>query len=167
MRKISKVAVILIAVILLSSTFIFQPASVKAESKTIIVPDDFPTISSAIKNDVTVTGNNTIIEFSNGLHNVLVYANDSLGNIGASQTINFIIAVPPKISILSPLNQTYTNSNIPLTFNADKPANWLGYSIDEQHNTTITLSNVEEVFPDWLIMPTVNLVSPESNDFFN
>ena len=50
MRKISKVAVILIAVILLSSTFIFQPASVKAESKTIIVPDDFPTISSAIKN---------------------------------------------------------------------------------------------------------------------
>ena len=88
--------------------------------------------------NVTVTGNSTIIELTNGLHNVLVYANDSLGNIGASQTINFTIAVPPKISILSPLNQTYTNSDVPLTFNVDKPANWLGYSIDEQLNTTIT-----------------------------
>jgi hypothetical protein len=88
--------------------------------------------------NVTVTGNRTIIELKNGLHNVVVYANDSLGNIGASQTINFTIAVPPKISILSPQNQTYTNSNVPLTFNADKPANWLGYSIDEQLNTTLT-----------------------------
>ena len=88
--------------------------------------------------NVTVTGNRTVIELTNGLHNVVVYANDSLGNIGASQTINFTIAVPPKISILSPLNQTYTNSNVPLTFNADKPANWIGYSIDEQLNTTQT-----------------------------
>ncbi len=90
------------------------------------------------KQNVTVTGNRTITELTNGLHNVLVYANDSLGNIGASQTINFTIAVPPQISILSPLNQTYTDSNVPLTFNVDKPANWLGYSIDEQPNTTLT-----------------------------
>jgi hypothetical protein len=90
------------------------------------------------KQNVTVTGNRTITELTNGLHNVLVYANDSLGNIGASQTINFAIAVPPKISILSPLNQTYTNSNVPLTFNVDKPATWLDYSIDQQLNTTLT-----------------------------
>ncbi len=88
--------------------------------------------------NVTVTGNRTIPELTNGLHNVLVYASDSLGNIGASQAINFTIAVPPKISILSPLNQNYTDSKVPLTFNVDKPANWLGYSIDEQLNSTLT-----------------------------
>ncbi len=90
------------------------------------------------KQNVTVTGNRTITELTNGLHNVLVYANDPLGNIGASQTINFTIAVPPKISILSPLNKTYTNSNVQLTFNVDNPATWLGYSIDQQLNTTLT-----------------------------
>jgi hypothetical protein len=31
---------------------------------------------------------------SNGLHNVTVYANDTFGNQGASQTVTFTVAVP-------------------------------------------------------------------------
>jgi multisubunit Na+/H+ antiporter MnhC subunit len=31
---------------------------------------------------------------ANGVHNVTVYANDTYGNMGASQTIDFIVEVP-------------------------------------------------------------------------
>ncbi len=44
----------------------------------------------------------------------------------------------PKISIISPQNQTYTNSNQNLNFTLSKLANWIGYSIDGQPPTTIT-----------------------------
>ena len=44
--------------------------------------------------NVTVTGNTTIGDLPNGLHNVTFYANDTFGNIGASETINFTVAVP-------------------------------------------------------------------------
>jgi hypothetical protein len=43
---------------------------------------------------VTITGNTTIAGLANGLHNVTVYANDALGNIGASRTIPFTIDQP-------------------------------------------------------------------------
>ncbi len=36
-------------------------------------------------------GNSTLSELSDGLHNVTVYANDTFGNVGKSQIINFII----------------------------------------------------------------------------
>ena len=50
---------------------------------------------------------------------------------------------PPEISLLSPLNQTYSNSSVALTFSVevlspDKSVNWTGYSLDGQPNVTIT-----------------------------
>ena len=45
---------------------------------------------------------------------------------------------PPKISVLSPLNQTYSKSNVSLAFSIDKPVNWISYSLDGQQNVTIT-----------------------------
>jgi hypothetical protein len=44
--------------------------------------------------NVTVAGNFTLTNLPNGSHNVTVYANDTFGNLGASQTINFTIAKP-------------------------------------------------------------------------
>jgi N-acetylneuraminic acid mutarotase len=44
--------------------------------------------------NMTITGNATLAELSNGLHNVRVYVNDTLGNTGASDTIIFSIAGP-------------------------------------------------------------------------
>jgi hypothetical protein len=44
--------------------------------------------------NVTVTGNFTLISLPNGIHNVTVYANDTLGNMGVSETIIFTVAVP-------------------------------------------------------------------------
>ena len=45
---------------------------------------------------------------------------------------------PPAISILSPLNQTYNESSVPLVFTSDKAVNWTSYSLDGQQNVTIT-----------------------------
>ena len=44
--------------------------------------------------NITVTGNFTLRELTNGLHNLTVYANDTFGNTGASETIRFTVAVP-------------------------------------------------------------------------
>jgi hypothetical protein len=42
----------------------------------------------------TVTGNVTLSELTNGAHNITVYAEDTFGNEGASETIIFNIDVP-------------------------------------------------------------------------
>lgn len=46
------------------------------------------------QDNVTVTGNSTITELTNGLHNITVYAEDTFGNEGASETIIFTVEVP-------------------------------------------------------------------------
>jgi len=46
------------------------------------------------QDNVTITGNTTIAGLSNGLHNVTVYAEDSRGNMGASETVSFSVEVP-------------------------------------------------------------------------
>lgn len=45
---------------------------------------------------------------------------------------------PPVISIVSPKNRTYSTIFVPLNFSLSEPANWTGYSLDGQANTTIT-----------------------------
>lgn len=45
---------------------------------------------------VTVSGNTTIAELPDGLHNVTVYAKDTFGNTGKSETVSFIVAKQPK-----------------------------------------------------------------------
>jgi len=47
-----------------------------------------------LQQNITIMGNQTIGNLTNGLHSVTIYANDTYGNIGASQTINFTIAIP-------------------------------------------------------------------------
>ncbi|MGD0645402.1 MAG: hypothetical protein ABSA75_10905 [Candidatus Bathyarchaeia archaeon] len=46
------------------------------------------------KDNVTIAGNTTLTGLSYGEHNITVYANDTFGNVGSSQTITFIIAKP-------------------------------------------------------------------------
>jgi hypothetical protein len=46
------------------------------------------------QDNVTVTGNTTLSELANGLHNITVYAKDEFGNTGASETISFSVEVP-------------------------------------------------------------------------
>ena len=45
------------------------------------------------QDNVTITGNTTLSGLPSGLHNITVYAKDSFGNTGASETITFRITV--------------------------------------------------------------------------
>jgi parallel beta-helix repeat protein len=49
-----------------------------------------------------------------------------------------LATTPPKISVLSPLNQTYNETSVPLVFAVDKHVNWTGYSLDGQETVTVT-----------------------------
>jgi hypothetical protein len=51
------------------------------------------------KANVTLSGNETIGGMRNGLHTITVYVNDTFGNVGASQTINFTVAKPEPFPI--------------------------------------------------------------------
>ncbi len=71
-------------------------------SETPDVPLNF-TVSEEVTNisysldgleNVTVAGNTTLADLSVGVHNVTVYAWDTVGNVGASETITFTIAEP-------------------------------------------------------------------------
>ena len=85
------------------------------------------------------SGNTTLSGLSDGVHFVVVYANDSFGNMGSSDTVYFTIdTVSPGIEILSPENKTYTTSSVPLSFTVDEPTSWIGYSLDGRANVTIT-----------------------------
>ena len=46
------------------------------------------------KQNVTTVGNTTLTGLTNGLHKITIYANDTYGNVGTSETITFTIAKP-------------------------------------------------------------------------
>ena len=99
--------------------------------------------------NVTVSGNTTLVGLSEGIHTITVYANDTAGNTGHSDTVYFTInALPPNIELFSPENKTYTTNSVSLSFDVNEPTLWKGYSLDGQANVTIfgdiTLSGLSE-----------------------
>ena len=87
--------------------------------------------------NVTVTGETQLFNLSQGAHNIILYANDSLGNMGYSQVFFSVDTIPPNIMIMLPQNQTYGSTDIQLTFTVNKTVTWLAYSLDGQQNVTI------------------------------
>ncbi len=60
--------------------------------------------------NITITGNTTLASLADGQHNVIVYATDNIGNMGASSTVHFTVdATSPNITVVS---QTPTESNV-------------------------------------------------------
>lgn len=53
--------------------------------------------------NVTIDGNTTLTGFFDGLHRVVVYANDSANNTGSSSIIHFTVMAPPNITGVSQL----------------------------------------------------------------
>ncbi len=89
--------------------------------------------------NVTITGNTSMTGLLDGSYNVVVYANDTSGNMGASDAVHFTVDTTPlNISILSPENKTYTVDDVPLNFTISELTSWIGYSLDGQANVTIT-----------------------------
>jgi hypothetical protein len=89
--------------------------------------------------NVTVLGNTTILGLSDGAHSVIVFANDTFGNMASSGLAYFSVdATAPTVIVLSPLNQTYHADSVALTFTLDESASWIGYSLDSQANVTVS-----------------------------
>jgi hypothetical protein len=61
---------------------------------TLNKPVDWMGYSLDGQQKATLTSNTTLIGLSNGLHNITVYANDTYGNMGASETVTFRVDVP-------------------------------------------------------------------------
>jgi hypothetical protein len=76
--------------------------------------------------------------------------NDGIGdvpyNIDASNIDHYppITSWPTSLSIrlISPQNMTYYSSSIPICFTLTKPASWIGYSLDNQQNMTISSNTI-------------------------
>ena len=81
--------------------------------------------------NVTVTDYFMLGDVPEGSHSIVVYANDTFGNMGHSSTIWFTIDMKsPVITMSNPLNSTYASSVLWIEFSADEPISWVGYSLD-------------------------------------
>jgi len=88
--------------------------------------------------NVTVMGETELYNLSQGAHSIILYGNDSLGNMGSSGIIFFSVdTIPPNIVVTMPQNQTYGSTDIQLTFEVNKTVTWLAYSLDGEQNVTV------------------------------
>ena len=55
----------------------------------------------------------------------------------STEVVNFTVATPPRVTILSLENATYNSSNVPLNFTVDKTFSQISYVLDGQKNTTM------------------------------
>jgi N-acetylneuraminic acid mutarotase len=94
------------------------------------------------KRNVTVSGTTELFNLTQGKHSIILYGNDSAGNMGASNEVFFSVnSLPPDIIMVMPLNQSYGATDIQLIFTLDENATKLAYSLDGAANVTI-LGNV-------------------------
>ena len=83
--------------------------------------------------NVTVTAQVQLFNLAQGAHRVRMFANDSAGNMGASEIRYFSVDIQsPIINILQPENTSYGTTDIQLTFTVDENTTSLAYSLDGQ-----------------------------------
>jgi N-acetylneuraminic acid mutarotase len=83
--------------------------------------------------NVTINADVELNGLTDGGHRVTVYANDTQGNIGVSNTVDFTIdTTPPQINILFPENTKYSTSDVQLIFTVNENISSLSYLLDQQ-----------------------------------
>jgi N-acetylneuraminic acid mutarotase len=88
--------------------------------------------------NITITSEVKLTELSQGTHQIRIYANDSAGNMGASDIVYFSIdTIAPDIRILNPANQSYGATDVQLQFIVDDLNATLAYSLDGQASVAI------------------------------
>ena len=112
----------------------------------IFVDEQVPWIGYSLDgvDNVTITGDTVLSGLSEGSHSIVVFATDLAGNTGASNIVQFAFSIPPvdatlpTVTVISPSHSTYSVSSIDLNFTINKETSWIGYSLDDQNNVTIT-----------------------------
>ncbi len=88
--------------------------------------------------NVTIKSEIALTNLTDGSHKITLFANDSFGNMGNSNTVFFSIDTqPPVINVLLPQNRTYDSTDIQLTFVLNEQAANISYSLDEQEKISI------------------------------
>jgi hypothetical protein len=82
-------------------------------------------------------------ELAEGPHNITVYIEETFNfperYITEQVTACFTVdRIPLKISVLSVENGTYNQPSLPLNFTINESTSWIGYSIDNEGNMTLT-----------------------------
>ncbi|MCW4045742.1 MAG: hypothetical protein NWE94_09540 [Candidatus Bathyarchaeota archaeon] len=116
MWKTGKVLAVLMALVYLASIAVFQSSPVKAQAKTLVVPDDYPTIASAIGN---ASDGDTIAVRSGNYQENAFYTNKSLSVIGEGYETTIInLASPSHEVVIDILGHTATFYDPAMTVNA-------------------------------------------------
>jgi len=102
--------------------------------------------------------NITTVSWSEGYHNVTIWANDTFGNKNFSQVTFFVDSIAPIVSLISPENNTlnYTSNTIDFKYNVSDAGNIINCSliINNQINKTVnspakdTENNITIYLPD-------------------
>ncbi len=84
------------------------------------------------------------VTLSDGQHSIRIYANDSFGNMNASEVVYFSVdTTPPSVSIISPKNTTYSSAVVQINVSVSDPGGISNViaEIDSTTNVTLTFSN--------------------------
>jgi len=87
----------------------------------------------------TIAGNMTLTELSEGGHNVIVFANDTLGQMGASERIHFTVSPLHDVAVTNvslPFNKIYSGEAIDLNVTVRNKG-----SVRESFNVTVRCNN--------------------------
>jgi hypothetical protein len=83
--------------------------------------------------------NFTLIGLTEGSHTLVAYAEDTFGNIGTSDNVNFVVdTTAPNVTIVSIENKTYDSANVPLNFAVNESLSRIAYSLDGKANASIS-----------------------------
>ncbi|MFB6144791.1 MAG: S8 family serine peptidase [Candidatus Nanohaloarchaea archaeon] len=77
------------------------------------------------------------LNLSEGSHRVTVYAESPAGKTNSSSIRFTVDTAPPRITIESPLNQSYNTSSIYFNASLSEPATSVNYSVDGNVNTSV------------------------------
>lgn len=89
--------------------------------------------------NVTITDELQLTGIPSGQHEIIIFGNDTLGNIGSSGKVYFSIdLVGPQITVLIPQNQSYGTRDIQLSFLTDEDVDKLSYVLDGKEELSIS-----------------------------
>ncbi len=147
----------------LANTFIELYNDTQAPNVTIILPENTTYASSNITLNYTVSDdyfidkcwysldngpnttlpsctNTTLTSLADGTHRVIVYANDSAGNVGYAEQYFTVDTQAPVITIVSPKNETYPTAWAWINVSTNEVSTcW--YSLDNGANTSMQQLN--------------------------
>ena len=198
-KKMAGLAILVVSLLLVMSTLTLNIQPIKAEPDvcitiTVLFVDDCPVEGAFTKitnatnlwnwGFTNATGQKTKCEdMSPGLYIARAYYPDMVTEFGIQAFIideteedvtikgSYNETIPPVIEILSPQNTTYATTSVPLTFTVYDYSliSWMGYSLDNQPNATITgnttltgLALGTHDITVYVTAPTTNMTRPMS-----